>query len=103
MVPPPSEATRRWLPILQPEGYPPEQQVALKRAWSLFLSSLREGDREEIQSASQRLAAVLENLKSPPVAQPLPRWRGRFKARVPTLQVAGVRRAFGEPYWSFAR
>lgn len=61
---PPLEGERRWLPILRPEGYPADQQVAVKRVWARLLTAIREKRPDRAHNAAQRLRSVLGNMQS---------------------------------------
>ena len=70
--PPPGSADPVWRPILTPEGYPQDQQAAVRAVWSVFLAAAREGPPEKITTTARALAARLQALN--PSAVP-PRWR----------------------------
>jgi hypothetical protein len=62
LVPPPAGQRGDWLPVLQPDGYRTEQQIGLKRTWSLFLAAVREGQPERIEGAARQMSRVLHHL-----------------------------------------
>ncbi|MBI4342630.1 MAG: cytochrome c biogenesis protein CcsA [Candidatus Omnitrophica bacterium] len=72
LVPPAHVLDRSWLLVLQPEGYPAEQQERIRSAWSAFIAALRGGSQEAITAATVELARTLRELN--PSAQP-PAWR----------------------------
>lgn len=59
LVPPSSVSEREWLPILQPQGYPPKQQEAIHEAWTQLVSALRAGNAQTLQVSSKHLSEVL--------------------------------------------
>ena len=59
---PPSASESGWQPVLLPEGYPPPQQVSVKRAWALMLHAVTADDPAALQEASQRFRVILCNL-----------------------------------------
>ena len=63
LVPPP-RLDEEWLPILRPDGYPADQQVAVKRIWALFLEAIREEHPKRFDQAAEQLLYLLENLKA---------------------------------------
>ncbi len=71
LVPPPT-GKGSWLPIFQPEGYPPQRQDALREGWVSLMSGVRRHDAQAIETTGRELAALLE--RANPSAYP-PRWR----------------------------
>ncbi len=48
-----------WSTIVEPEGYSPEQQQALRGAWTAFLDAVRSGSDATMSTAAQSLSAAL--------------------------------------------
>ena len=89
-VPPPGTMAHEWLPIQQPSGYPPEQQTAIRSAWSTLMTALRSGPQETVTSASRQMAEVLQHLNPSAYAAP---WRLRWEVlynQVAPFRVARV-------------
>lgn len=72
LVPPPSSASREWLPVLEPAGYPAAQQDAIRSAWAALLAAHRSGDASALSRAAGDLSGTLHRLN--PAAYPAP-WR----------------------------
>lgn len=62
VVPPALEESKRWLPVLRPDGYITEQQVGIKRCWGTLLHAVRVEDASAITATAERLAGLLKNL-----------------------------------------
>lgn len=75
LVPPPS-GVGSWSPILQPQGYSPEQQQALRSAWTAVLTAVRNGKAGELEASGRQLASLLEGAN--PGAYPA-RWRRQLE------------------------
>ena len=76
LVPSNSITSESWLPILKPTGYPPEQQQQLRNTWSMWITTLRDGEAQEIEVAAAQLADRLQAVN--PSAYPA-RWRLRLE------------------------
>ncbi len=83
LVPPANASERVWLSILQPEGYPPEEQGTIRAAWSGLIVSLREGTPEQMEAASRELHSTLQ--RANPAAYP-PAWRLQWEVGYNRLQ-----------------
>lgn len=66
LVPPP-DGGDQWRPILRPDGYPPDQQVAVKRLWASVLAAVRDDRPERYEWTVRQLATVLTNLREQPI------------------------------------
>jgi hypothetical protein len=62
VVPAPGQRAE-WLPVLRPDGYPPEQQIAIKRLWAGLLQAVRLRQTEQETVMTRRLLLALENLR----------------------------------------
>ena len=65
LVSPAAGGAQIWTPILDPDDYPVEQQIGVKRSWSALLAAMRDGDPGTITGASRRLRVLLHNLSQP--------------------------------------
>ena len=74
--PPPGSLEREWRSILEPAGYPEQQQRALKSAWAALLSALRQKSPQGIDAAAAALSAALREAN--PAAYPAA-WRLRLE------------------------
>ncbi len=90
-VPPASGTDPSWLPILRPSGYPEEQQLALRNAWTTLLTAIRDGKRDTLGGAAQQLATLLHGLR--PSAYPA-QWRLRLEVLYNQLKPFRVVRLF---------
>ena len=70
--PPPGSLEREWQSILDPAGYAPPQQQALKSAWTVLLAAVRQGQPQAIDASATGLAEALRAAN--PAAYP-PAWR----------------------------
>jgi len=88
LVPPANPSERVWLPILQPDGYAPPRQEAIRGAWTGVITAVRTGEVEAVTRAAREAAEVLQHLNR--AAYPPP-WRLRlevFYNRVAPFRVA---------------
>ena len=72
LISPYSPASPQWLPVLEPDGYPADQQIGAKRAWGSLLRAVREGQPQQLEAAGRRFSTIVAGLKvsglSPPIA-----------------------------------
>lgn len=82
LIPPP-QGRRSWLPVLQPEGYPVDQQQAFRASWTALLAAVRARDATAVETASRQLGNMLESAN--PNAYP-PLWRRRLEVHYNQFQ-----------------
>jgi len=77
LVPPPEGSPdRSWLPILQPQGYAAEPQLALRNGWTGLIEAIRSGEASSVEASAAQLAQVLRAAN--PSAYPAS-WRLRLE------------------------
>ena len=70
--PPPDSAERTWRSVLEPQGYPSDQQHAIRGAWTALVTAVRAGTAPQLEGAVADLRRVLQ--AAHPSAYP-PAWR----------------------------
>ncbi len=74
--PPPGALSGDWLPILQPSGYPDDQQATLRSAWQNFVTTLHDRSPQAIDTSASQLTSLLRAAN--PAAYSAP-WRLRLE------------------------
>ncbi|MBI3088560.1 MAG: cytochrome c biogenesis protein CcsA [Candidatus Omnitrophica bacterium] len=72
VVPPPPGRGPEWLPILEPEGHPRDAQLAVRNAWTAWVTAVRDGQPQAMTTAARQVAEALRAVN--PSAYPA-QWR----------------------------
>ncbi len=84
LIPPSGSSDRVWLPILQPQGYPPQQQATLRDAWTALISALRDSRHESVAASAAQLSTLLQRANPPGYPT---RWRLVLEVLYHRLQI----------------
>ncbi len=87
---PPADAGVSWSAIVEPEGYPQDQQRLIRQAWESFIAAARQGPPEKIRASAAELASVLK--RSGRSAYPAG-WRLRLEILANRLEPFKIARA----------